>query len=465
LKARTLALSSLFLVVLIACLKTPVTVNAVTPTPPPPAPPPATLLWWDPTAGANDIALSKDGRYVAVVGFVPSPSPHQELRFYGRSSGTPLWTYSQYGFIIFGSVAISADGDCVAIGTTYQGGDVRFWRNAKSRNPSIPSDTDPTWTSVNLGGPIYKRCLDISDDGNYVVACGTGQFVFYWADAKSEAKSGSGVSWSWRSPDLGTAHAVDLSSDGDYVATGGDWYVAYWKDARTPKGGPQAFDWKSTKPTDSILDVAISDDGNYVAAAGRGFPSPVYYWADAKFLSDDPTTTWESAAGVDFSSIDMSSDGDEVIAGAIGPNPEDQGVYFWSGARGRVDTQPWSWRYTTLGPVHDVAINDAGDYMAAANDEAVPSVYFFDSAGDPLWVYQPLDDEASGLVMSWDGGTLAVGTGEVDSAYLFNTGYPMKPVGGVAVPTDRLALLSPWIGIAFAALAVGVFATRRRRKA
>jgi len=366
--------------------------------------------------------------------------------------------------ILFGSVAISADGDCVAIGTVLSGGeDVRFWKNAKSRNPSIPGDTNPTWTSVDLGGSIYKRCLDISDDGNYVVACG-GLFVFYWADAKSDTKSGSGISWTWRSPNLGTALAVDLSSDGDYVATGGDAYVAYWMNARILTGDPQAFDWKSTKPTDRIVDVAISDDGNYVAAAGLGFPSPVYYWANAKNpLSSDPSTTWESAAGVNFSSIDMSSDGDSVIAGAIGTTP---GVYFWDGARGESGTPSPSWTFPTTYEVEDVAINSAGDYMAAANDFAASYVYFLDNKGNSLWnpPYQ-LDMPVSSISISSDGGTLAVGTGGIDSDYLFNTGYPMKPVGGVAVPTDKLALLSPWIGIALAAVAVGVFVTRRRRKA
>ncbi|OGD53156.1 hypothetical protein A3K80_04465 [Candidatus Bathyarchaeota archaeon RBG_13_38_9] len=64
------------------------------------------------------------------------------------------------------SVAISADGDCVVAG----GGDgyVVFWKDAKSRTST---SEPPTWRSEDLGGPIIRRCLDISDDGNYVVAC------------------------------------------------------------------------------------------------------------------------------------------------------------------------------------------------------------------------------------------------------------------------------------------------------
>jgi len=445
LKVKTLALSLPLLIVLMVCLQTPIA-GAI---PPPTPPPPAELLWMNPI-GTNDIALSKDGQYVAAVGL------HflGELAFYSRSSGTPIWTYLVADN--FWSVAISADGDCVAAGN---GSCVFFWKYARSRTLG---NTDPTWTSVDLGGSIEDRCLAMSDDGNYVVACGTGRFVFYWANAKSSDPSP--VSPTWKSPDLGTADAVDLSSDGDYVATGGDAYVAYWKNARTLTGNPQAPDWKSTKPTDHIGDVAISDDGNYVAAAGQGFPSPVYYWANAKNLSDDPTTTWESAAGVDFSSIDMSSDGDSVIAGAIGTSP---GVYFWDGARGKSGTPNPSWTFPTTYEVEDVAIDDAGDYMAAADPFVTTSyMYFFDNKGNSLWnpPYQ-LDGPVSSISISSDGGTLAVGTGGIDSDYLFNTGYPMKPVGGVAVPTGKLALISPWIGIAFAAIAVMVFAAKRRRKA
>ncbi len=113
-----------------------------------------------------DIALSKYGQYVASI----SPST-DEIRSYSRSSGTPLWT-KDLGEPLY-SVAISAKRDCVVVCSTDR---IYFWKNARSLtlNPS------PTWNSVWIG-VIYMGCLDISDGGNYVVACGTGQCVFYWA--------------------------------------------------------------------------------------------------------------------------------------------------------------------------------------------------------------------------------------------------------------------------------------------
>jgi hypothetical protein len=411
---------------------------------------PPTPLWSD-HVGTNDVALSKDGNYVAV-------ASGNQLRFYGRSSGTPLWESTTPSGTVE-SVAISADGDCVVAGTQLpSGGDIAFWKNARS----LTGNPTPTWSSVDLTGPVLRRCLDISDDGNYVVACGTGQWVFYWANAKT--RSTTPEPFSWRSPNLGSAHAVDLSSDGNYVATGGDQYVAYWKNAKPLTGNPQNPDWKSTTPTDLIVDIAISDDGNYVAAAGRAGYSPVYYWANAKSLSGDPSTTWDSAAGVEFDSLDMSSDGDSVIAGGM-DQPADMGVYFWAGARGLSGTPNPTWVYPTQVGIHDVAINDAGDYMAAVQSLAVPHrAYFFNRAGGLMWSF---DLETPSLVVSisGDGATLAIGTSEANTAYLLSTGYRTygPPVGGVVMPTNKLEILAPYLALAGLVTAVSTVVVVKRR--
>jgi len=428
-----------------ACLQTPAA-TATVPTPPPPA----ELLWMN-SIGTNDIALSKDGQYVAAVGPAALSS---DLAFYGRSSGTPMWTYTVED--VFGSVAISADGDCVAAGN---GSRVFFWKNAKSRTPG---NTDPTWTSENLNGPIEYRCLDISDDGSFLVAV-AGLSVYYWENAKGKSSPPSvAATWTYTSP--GKVRAVDLSSDGDYVAAGV--YVsevAYWKGAKTLPTGSHSPAWASMEPSGPLVDVAVSDDGDYVAAAAM--VDTVYYWADAgsRTGTDEPST-WYGGLGVEFLSMDMSSDGNSVIAGTFGPNAK---VYFWGGAKGLSHKpQDPSWTYTTAGTVHDVAINAAGDYMAAANDVATPYVYFFDSTGDLKWTYDLISEMAHVLSISSDGGTLAIGTGAITSRFLVSTGYrtPTRAVGGVLLPADKLALISPRIAVALAALAITVFATKRRRK-
>lgn len=131
---------------------------------PPSVPAPAVLLWTDPIQ-TQDVAVSRDGQYVAVVALVDSTS---QVRFYGRSSQTPLWTWSSTEKLF--SVAVSADGNCVVAGGSSH---VFFWEDANSRSAS---NNAWTWVSTSLG-PIQTRNLDISDDGNYVVAGGTGGAV------------------------------------------------------------------------------------------------------------------------------------------------------------------------------------------------------------------------------------------------------------------------------------------------
>jgi WD40 repeat protein len=440
---------------------------------------PPTVIWSD-GVSTDDIALSKDGNYVAVASY-------QEVRFYGRSSGTPLWT-KQLGtgaFVVL-SIAISADGDCVAAGTDQLGvgGKVYFWKNAKTRTSA---SADPTWNSAVLGGPIYRRCLDISDDGNYVVACGTGVNVFYWANAKARSTSSEPTTWQIEIPYF-NVEAIDLSGDGDYVAAGtnvnlGHSNVMYWKNARILNGNPNP-DWTSTEPNAAVVDVAVSDDGNYVAAA-TGLTLSVHYWANAKSLSNNPASTWYYGSGVYFSSIDMSSDGNAVIAGSSGGvhvNVVPQkgsasrvalaglgsgGVYFWSGAKGLTGKpQNPTWSYTTEAGIFDVAIDDVGSYMAADGNTVAPGkVYFFNSGGTLLWSY-PIDIAVM-VSISGDGATLAVGTATVGTGYLLSTGYSSgpRPVGGVVAPANKLEILTPYIALAglIATLSAVVVVKRRSR--
>lgn len=431
-----------------------------------------TLIWSDPIE-PRDIVLSKDGQYVALV--YPVYPTGGEIRFYRRDAGNPptaLWT-CQVAEGLY-SVAISANGDSVVAGGDQH---VYFWKNARSRTSST---ADPTWVSVDLGY-ISRRCLDISDDGNYLVACGTGDSVFYWANAKS--KSGSDVPTTWKYEFIHYAEAIDLSSDGDYVAAGLEDNVAYWKHAksksgsgeeRNPQPGDPAPNWQAKNLGDMIVDLAVSDDGNYVAAAGRGFPSPVYYWAEAKSLTGDPSTRWESAHGVDFSSIDMSSDGNSVVAGGMGPDPEDYGVYFWGGATGLTGTPVPSWTYTPGVRIEEVAISDLGDYMAAFSVDwssySAWYVYFLDSRGDLKWVKEtenPFEyGSMTGIIsMSGDGGTLAVRIGSGATTYVFDTGYStINPVGGFIIPVSKLEILTPYLALAGLIVAVSAVYVIKRRK-
>lgn len=409
------------------------------------AQPPSSLF--KDTVPVGDIAVSRYGQYAASVGV-------NEFRFYDRTH--QMWFWQAPGLETLYSVAISADGDSVVAGGALH---VFFWKNAISRS----LDTSQTWTSAILG-VIDKRCLDISDDGNYVVAGGTGPTVFYWAGAKG--KSGSDIATTWSYELSGSVEAVDISSDGDYVVAGTDGSgVAYWKNARTRLGSGQTPDWLSTEAQD-VTDVAVSRDGNFVAASGMLAGGAVYYWAGATGLTDNPPTSWSAdfPQTVEFLSVDMSCDGNSVVAGA-----ESDLVYFWSGARTLTGKpQSPSWTYPTVGDVEEVAINDAGSYMAAAT--AGGNVYFLDRAGVMKWsTPYSLDGPVTSMSICCDGGTLAVGDA-TSSAYLFDTGFSDPccgaPVGGALTAVDRLAVLTPYLALlgVIAAVTVAVAISRKKPK-
>ncbi len=422
------------------------------------AAPPPTELWHD-TIATNAIALSADGQYLAV-GTLGS------VRFYGRGSSTPLWTYpgGERGSD-FTSVAISADGSYLAAGGGL--GQVLFWANAKS----LTGNPAPTWTTGSLGGPIQHRCLAISDDGNYVAACGTGPNVFYWAGATSRTTTSETTTWDYMFVG-GLVEAIAISDDGNHVAAAGvltnlgvEGVLGYWNNARLLTGHQsgqspgQSPTWKGQESNDPLVDVAISNDGNYVVAAGAGAGafsvSTVYYWAGATSrTTTSETHTWEGGVDVVFTSVDISCDGDSVIAGAgalilgiLGgtqaaaltiaqaPDPPTNEVFFWGGARSLTGNPAPTWSHLTSSPVLDVAINDPGTYMAAVDGSFPDTVYFFDRAGQgtkiPLW--SDLAIAGDKLSISCDGKTLAVGTPVTPpgTAYLLDTGYSSPCTCGI----------------------------------
>ncbi len=410
---------------------------------------PPTVLWFD-GIPLNDIKISKDGEYVAAAAWAPNPTYDGEVRYYSRNGdGEPIWETPFNEDTI--SIAISADGDCVAVGTDQR--IIHFWKNARS----LTGNPAPTWTSTNLG-PIQKRCLDISDDGNYVTACGTGESVFYWANTKGRSTSNEPVTWSRIFLSL-SVECVDLSSDGNYVAAGAQTNVAYWKNARSLTGNA-APSWYSTAPGDYIIDIAISDDGDYIAAAGTAGPSPLYYWGKATTLSGDPMYTWDSATGVDFYALDMSSDGDSIFAG--GEKDATNKVYFWSGARSRAGKINPTWTYTT-NTIIDVSMNIWGDLMAAGDN--VGNIHFFDNTGDKKWT-RSLGENTVATSISGDGGTLAVAT-TGSSAWLLDTGFESsgpRPIGGLTIPIDKLGIIMPYIVLTIAIVALLLISKRVNTK-
>ena len=159
-----------------------------------------------------DLAVSKDGNYIAVVN-------GSFLCYFEVDNLNPLWWFEQASESDLISVAISADGKYVVAGT--DDGYIAYFADAQTLTGNV---ADATWWSIDLGGPVEPGTLDISDNGEYVVVGGTGANLYYFADCTSRTGINQDCTWCYYleiddySVDV---YAVDMSSDGKYVVVGG----------------------------------------------------------------------------------------------------------------------------------------------------------------------------------------------------------------------------------------------------
>jgi WD40 repeat protein len=363
-------------------------------------------MLWNNSMAVNDVAVSKDGNYIATVN-------NTGLYYFAANNSSPKWWENPPTYFI--SVAISADGEYVVVGTN--DGYIYYFNNSRARTGS---PNGPTWGSLNLYGSVERGTLDMSDDGDYVVVGGTGAGLYYFAGCK--ARSGSDESPTWQKIfgviDFLTVH---MSSDGKYVAAGGTTFslggfVVFYNDANAIPYPTEEAWFSSSTISGSIIDLAVSDDGYSVVAIDEGpIPSTLYYWANATNLSGDPDATWTRNWG--FHCVDMSADGDEVIAGtALYPC----GLHFWADARERSgydQVENWTRREGEI--IWDAAMSDNGGIIAASVEaESNYTAYFFKSDGNMIGEFDLL--QYSPLVsMSGNGSITAIGGPGWDSLYVF----------------------------------------------
>jgi hypothetical protein len=370
------------------------------------------VMLWNNSMAVNDVAVSKDGNYIAAVN-------NSGLYYFAYDNSTPKWWYSGTTFL---SVAISADGEYVVAGDN--GGYLSYFNNSRA---TAGERSTPTWMSNGLGGQVERGTLDMSDNGDYVVVGGTGVGLYYFAECIARSNSGEDPTWSTVLPAWDVL-AVDMSPDGKYVAAGGTnssftGFVVFYANANTVPYPTEPL-WDSWSSISShIIDLAVSDDGYSVVAIDVTMPETpktLYYWANATNLSGDPTPTWTRDWA--FLCVDMSADGDEVIAGTSPPLP--CGLHFWVGARelsGYDVAENWTRREGEI--IWDVAISDNGGMIAAsasASDESNHTAYFYKSDGNLIAKFDLL--QRSPLVsMSGNGLITAVAGPGWDSLYVFKT--------------------------------------------
>jgi len=369
------------------------------------------MLWSD-SMDVYDVAVSKDSNYIAVVN-------NTGLYYFESNNSSMRWWYPSGITLI--SVVVSADGEYVAVGDI--GGRIYYFNSSRS---AVGERVNATWRSRYLYGPVERGTLDISDDGEYVVVGGTGQILYYFAGCR--ARAGTDETETWLNniyPSVNDYRTVHISPNGQYVAAGGyntyaTGFVTFYKNANNYTSPPTEPDWyafSSINGSVLIRDLAVSDDGYAVAAVDGNHT--LHYWANATNLSGDPNATWTNPAdsSVDFSHVDMSADGNSVVAGSYTLTS----LHFWANARNRQGTQTEDWVRLESIYVGDVAISDNGGIIAVSaynSSSATPNqACFFKSNGDLIRMF-PLNN--SGLVSIAGNGRIASAAGPTfDSLYVF----------------------------------------------
>jgi WD40 repeat protein len=294
-----------------------------------------------------------------------------------------LWGYKADAGMDFADVAVSADGEYVAAGSSGFDDDVAkvyfFNREGELLGSYKISD--------------YCRCgrLSISADGEYIAASAGGGWTtrdeVYFFNRKGK------LLWShaiYHGNGRGISKVV-VSADGEYVAVGNIAENWCWPYCGGPSPTIYLFNragellW-SYETGHGIYDIAISADGEYIAAGStrgsniKGFEP----FGELYFFNREGELLWFYKGDISSSveQISISADGEYIAVGDSNNHykkPRSK-VYFFN-REGEL-----LWSYKMGGPVFSLSMSADGEYIAVGDRNKPHSkVYFFNRTGELLW--------------------------------------------------------------------------------
>jgi WD40 repeat protein len=273
-----------------------------------------------------NIAISRDGRYLATVG-------DRMVRLWDAQSGAPMATLHGHPSQTT-AVCFSPDGKHLASGGDYPENDLRIWNLATAQA-----------SAVMRGHGNRIRCVTYNPDGTRIASASWDQTVRLWdgTTGKSIATLRGHAGW---------VHQVAFSPDGKrLVSASQDRTLRLWDGAT---GDLLAV---LRGHTDEVLSVAFSPDGTQLASTSAD--GTVRLW-DVELLSRRGVFQGHTSFVYD---VAFSSDGTRVASAAW-----DGTVRLWDATTGR---------QTRLLPhdgaiVTSVAFGPKGNHLAAlARDDAV----------------------------------------------------------------------------------------------
>lgn len=272
---------------------------------------------------------------------------------------------------------------------------------------------DPTWTIP----PAQVNSVAISDDGSTCVygssfERGQGYFYTYLTDNLGNQKWQQPVSQGKRT--YQGVYWVDISGDGQYVASGGE-TADYKQDPAAPSPGfLQAFMAASGEKIlnetkgHRVNQVSLSQDGQYLAVC-YGMTVEVFQRRKQLINPGEWTYSYESifnhtSQNYDINSCVISHDGSTVVAAAINwdankatsTDSQKGAILSYSIQNGVVSTLG-ECPLTTAGPLQ-VAVTDGGTYWTASMHDGSCVLISQNSPTSAVWQHTPTP--AAGYTLS-----------------------------------------------------------------
>ncbi len=240
------------------------------------------LVWaYKGNIGIYAVSISADGEYLAV-----GTSFSDELIFFSKKSNRPLWKYQATSDVH--GLSVSSDGKLVAAGS-HSPEEAAYLFSRENNIPLTKHKTSPD-------SPVWTAAM--SRDGKYSVygldSADTYTSIFLFSNDKNTPLKTWTTNWWVRS--------VDISSDGRYVAAGSGDHNLYLLDRE--KDEPV---WKF-EAGDRVGSVSVSQDGNYIAAGSKD--KKVYLLSKESKI---PLWNYTTNSWVD--SVAISADGTYIAAG------------------------------------------------------------------------------------------------------------------------------------------------------
>ncbi len=206
-------------------------------------------IWKYNTRNAYNVAISKDGKYMAVATMGEESNPNSNLLIlWNDKSGTPLWQYHASGN--FHDVSLSNDGGFVAGSTGCP--DRRFYLFSRdSNNPLIRSEP------LTRDSPVHQA--KISADGSSAAVgseSDAGAVFLFNKNSKTPV-------WKFGTPGGSSVRALNFTPDGKYIGAatfGGQAYI-FDKEKNIP-----IATWIVNNA--SLGGIDIADDGSFIAVGG-----------------------------------------------------------------------------------------------------------------------------------------------------------------------------------------------------